>query len=124
MDDMSWENKTGECHAAGLGRLLSEHRGADVLVMDMRNLNFWTDFFVIATVSSGAHLSGLERHVNEFAGEKGIPILKRSRRPETEDEWRLIDMGDIVVHLMSAKARAFYELERLWGAAPIVPLDP
>jgi ribosome-associated protein len=122
MDDMLRENKNGECRAAGLGRLLSEHRGTDVLVMDMRGLNFWTDFFVIATVSSGAHLSGLERHVKEFAGEMGVPILRWSRRPGTEDEWRLIDMGDIVVHLMSAKARAFYELERLWGAAPVIPL--
>jgi ribosome-associated protein len=122
MDDMSRENKKG-C-ALRLGRLLSEHRGADVLVMDMRSLNFWTDFFIIATVSSGAHLSGLERHIKEFAREEDVPLFKRSPRSETEEEWRLIDMGDIVIHLMSAKARAFYELERLWGAAPLIPLDP
>jgi ribosome-associated protein len=123
MDDMS-QNKTREYYALRLGRLLAEHRGADVLVMDMRSLNFWTDFFIIATVSSGVHLAGLDRHIKEFAREEDLPLFKRSPRSETEDEWRLIDMGDIVIHLMSAKARAFYELERLWGAAPLLPLDP
>jgi ribosome-associated protein len=49
-----------------------------------------------------------------------LDVLHRSRRPETEDEWCLLDLGGIVVHLMTAKTRAFYELERLWSAASIV----
>jgi ribosome-associated protein len=106
--------------AVDLGKLLSGSHGGEVVVMDMRNLNFWTDFFVIATVTSGVHLSGMERHIKEFAGERGLDILHRSRKPETEDEWRLLDLGSIVVHLMNAKTRAFYELERLWSAASIV----
>jgi ribosome-associated protein len=110
----------GPGEAVELGKLLSAAHGGDVVVMDMRNLNFWTDFFVIATVTSNAHLSGLERHVKEYARERGLDILHRSRRPEIEDEWCLLDMGGMIVHLMTAKARAFYELERLWSAAPIV----
>jgi ribosome-associated protein len=110
----------GLTEAVELGKLLSASHGGEVVVMDMRNLNFWTDFFVIATVTSGVHLSGLERHIKEFARERGLDILHRSRKPETEDEWRLLDLGAIVVHLMNAKTRAFYELERLWSAAPIV----
>jgi ribosome-associated protein len=110
----------GFAEAVELGELLSASRGGEVVVLDMRNLNFWTDFFVIATVTSNAHLSGMERHVKEYVRERGLDILHRSRRPETEDEWCLLDMGGIVVHLMTAKARAFYELERLWSAAPIV----
>ena len=106
--------------ALELGTLLSEHRGIDVAVMDMRELNFWTDFFVIATVTSGAHLGGLERHIKEYAREKGLEILRRSRRPEAADDWCLIDFGNLVIHLMSAQARAFYELERLWSAAPLI----
>jgi ribosome-associated protein len=42
-------------------------------------------------------------------------ILRRSRKPsDCEDEWRIIDLGSIVIHLMSRKARDFYELERLY----------
>ncbi|MCL2374060.1 MAG: ribosome silencing factor [Treponema sp.] len=93
--------------------------------MDMRPLNFWTDFFVIVTATSSTHLSGLERHIKEFARESGVDILHRSRRPKSAaeqqgDEWCLLDMGTIVVHLMSAQARSFFELERLWGAAPLI----
>jgi ribosome-associated protein len=123
MDAMSQtdnENDPGLAEAEELGKLLSGSRGGDVVVMDMRNLNFWTDFFVIATVTSGAHLAGMERRVKEYAWERGSDILHRSRKPETEDEWRLLDLGGIVVHLMTAKSRTFYELERLWSAASIV----
>jgi ribosome-associated protein len=106
--------------AVELGKLLSDAQGGDVVVLDMGNLNFWTDFFIIATVTSNTRLWGMERHIKEYAKERGIDILRRSRRPEIEDEWRLLDLGGIVIHLMTARTRAFYELERLWSAASIV----
>ena len=102
--------------ARGLGELLKEHKGADVLVMDVRRQCDWTDYFVIATVSSSAHLEGLERHIREFCRGNNIEILRKSRKLAAEnDEWRLIDLGRAVVHLMSKQAREFYELERLWS---------
>ncbi|MDR0602373.1 MAG: ribosome silencing factor [Treponema sp.] len=114
MEDMSREDRET---AVELGKLLAEHRCADVVVLDLRRLDAWTDFFVIATVSGGAHLSGLERHIGDFSRERGLEILRHSRRSREEDnEWRLIDMGSLVVHLMSRRARSFYELERLWSA--------
>ena len=110
-------------HALELGKLLDEHKGMDVVVMDMRPLGFWTDFFVIATVTSSTHLAGLDRHIKDFTREKGMEILRRSGRPNTNaesDEWRLLDLGTIVIHLMTAKTRSFFELERLWSAAPLI----
>ena len=133
--DAMLQSENGKTLAVDLGKLLEEHRGADVVVMDMRSLNFWTDFFIIATVTSNTHLLGLERHIKDFTREKGIDILRRSKRPASAaaplysgsssvesgtDEWSLIDLGDIVIHLMSARTRAFFELERLWSAASIV----
>ena len=111
--------------AIRLGKLLEDHRGNDVVVMDMRVLNFWTDFFVIATATSNTHLRGLQGHIKDFAAENDLDILRRSRRIEADakqqfDEWCLLDLGDIVVHLMSEKTRSFFELERLWSAAPII----
>ena len=129
MDDML-QNNSDMLLARELGKLLDDHRGMEVVVMDMRSLNFWTDFFIIATVTSDTHLMGLERHVKEFVHEKGLDILRRSRRPKknveqssTElrsDEWRLLDLGGIVIHLMTARTRSFFELERLWSAAPLI----
>ena len=115
------EITVNEAHAAvELGKLLAAHNGGDVVVMDMRQLNFWTDFFVIATVTSSTHLSGLDRHIKEFVRENNMEIIRRSRKPDIEDEWSLIDLGNIVIHLMTARARSFFELERLWSSAPLI----
>jgi ribosome-associated protein len=63
-------------------------------------------------------LGGLERHIKDFCHDKEIEILRRSRKPAgVEDEWRIIDLGSTVVHLMSQKARDFYDLERLYSLA-------
>ena len=123
--DATLQSNRDYFHALELGKLLSEHKGVEVVVMDMRPLNIWTDFFVIATATSNTHFTGLERHIKEFARERDVEILNRSRKPKTDaerqsDEWHLLDMGSIVVHLMSAKGRSFFELERLWSAAPLI----
>jgi len=110
MEDMLTEQ------ASSFAELLQEHKGQDVSMLDLREINNWTDFFVIATVSSIAHMDGLERHIKEFCAEKEIDIFGSSRK-NPDDEWRLIDLGSIIIHLMTSNAREFYELERLW--API-----
>jgi len=107
-------SKTAEYEqAASLTQLLTEHKGQDVSMMDLRKISNWTDFFLIATATSLAHMDGLERHIKEFCTENDIDILGSSRK-STDDEWRLIDLGQIIVHLMTSNAREFYELERLW----------
>jgi len=121
---------TLQTNALELGKLLNDHNGLNVVVLDMRTLNFWTDFFIIATVTSNTHLSGLQRHIKDYTQEKGLEILHRSKRPDkkidpasselSSEEWSLLDLGGIVIHLMTERIRDFFELERLWGAAPII----
>jgi len=126
----SQELNSAETVVRELGQLLYDHRGIEVIAMDMRPLNFWTDFFVIATVTSSTHLSGLERHIKEYTRDNDLEIFHRTRRlrpgaqanssESSPDEWSLLDLGNVVIHLMSAKTRQFFELERLWSAAPII----
>jgi len=104
-----------EALAVALGKLLAEHRGGDVVALDMRPLDFWTDFFVIATVTSGVHQGGLERVVKEYAREHGLPL----RAPPRSEGWHILDLGNVVAHLMTAESRGFYELERLWSGARV-----
>ncbi|WP_156789715.1 ribosome silencing factor [Gracilinema caldarium] len=106
--------------ACNLAKLIFEHKGQRVVVLDLRSLHTWTDFFIISTVTSSTHQQGLQRHIKEFAQAEHIDILRRQRKAPAEDEWTLIDMGTIVVHLMTEKARMFYDLERLWSEAPIL----
>ena len=71
---------------------------------------------MIATASSGTHAEGLQRHIRELCRERGLEILRRSRKPDgADDEWHIIDLGSIIVHVMSVRARSFYELERLYA---------
>ncbi len=118
MEDMSSAKAAG--NAVAIGKLLSDHKGIDVVVLDLSGLNAWTDYFVIATVTSSTHLKGLQNHVKDYGSETGVEILRRQRKVASDDEWNLIDMGSIVVHLMTARSRAFYELERLWSPASVL----
>jgi len=112
MEDMLSET---EKIAGEIGLLLSEHNGSDVLVLDVREMIDWTDYFIIATTSSYTHMDGLERHIKEFCRQRKMDIVRKSQRSRAgDDEWRLIDLGRAVIHLMSRNAREFYELERLW----------
>jgi len=97
-----------------IAELLRQHKGENVIILDLRYPGDWTDFFVIATASSETHLDGLQRHIKTFCTEQGIDILRQSSRQE-KDEWRIIDLGTTVIHLMSKTVRDFYDLERLYS---------
>jgi ribosome-associated protein len=114
------EPASADLPASALGKFIEEHRGKDVVVLDLRELNIWTDYFVIATVSSHTHMQGLHRQIREFIRSLGADTLGGHRRISGEDEWDLLDLGNIVIHLMTEKARAFYELERLWGNGTVI----
>lgn len=103
--------------AESLGKTAVQHNAQDVLVLDVSATASWTDRFLIATATSTAHMRGLERFLDEKAQELGLSRLSRATRAD-EDEWLLLDFGSIIVHLMTASARSFYELEKLWFEAP------
>ncbi len=105
---------TSRTDALAVARLLEEHRGEDVLVLDVGEAAGWTDYFVIATVASAARRRGMLRALGDYLEARDIPRLNR-RHPADEGEgWVLLDCGRIVIHLMDPEARAFYELEKLW----------
>lgn len=106
--------------ALELGTLLHDYRAQNVVVMDLREQNTFTDFFVIVTVTSSAQVQGIYKHIKDFSAEKNLEILRRQRKVPADEEWSLVDLGNIVVHLMTERARNFYELERLWSGADII----
>ncbi len=114
---MDTTQKTREA-AIQLGTLIAEHRGQDVKVLDLSGRNSWTDYFVIATATSSTHSRGLQRHIHEALKETGLEIRPTKRRIPDGDEWILIDLGQVIVHLMTSAARSFYDLEKLWYGAP------
>lgn len=104
--------------ALTFGMLLRDLKAESVVVLDLRPAHIWTDFFVIATISSGKQAGGLEGKIMEAAKEMQIEEYRTIRKSPDGDEWKLLDFGSIVVHLMSPTARKFYDLERLWYDSP------
>lgn len=114
---------TASNDAAGLvvelAELVKLHNGDKVQVLDMRSLGFWTDFFVIANVTSSVHMRGLLKRIKDFLAERGMDTIRKHSGGE-DDDWSLVDCGSFVVHLMSERARDFYELEKLWFQAKTI----
>jgi ribosome-associated protein len=108
--------------AIALAKLLALHNGIDVVVLDVSSQAGWTDAFVIATATSGAHLRGLERFVADEARSLGLERLHKISLAD-DDEWLLVDLGNVVVHVMTEGARAFYELEKLWFQSPATKVE-
>jgi ribosome-associated protein len=102
-----------------LALLIEEHKGENTVVLDVRERCPWTDYFVISTVRSKAHLGGLLRHLYRFLTLHGIEPFKK-RKGGVENGWVLIDCGDFVVHLMTGELREFYELEKLWFGSRLI----
>jgi len=95
-------------------------KAADVVVLNLRGLTAMTDAFVIASGTSDTHVRGVAEHVIEEMGRRGL-------RPAGIDglaqgRWVVLDFVDFVVHVFHPTMRSFYQLERLWGDAPVLAL--
>ena len=112
--------KTIEEKAIEIARLMEDGKGNDVTLLDISGLNSWTDYFVIVTVNSSAHWQGLYKQIKEYIKDNDLEIHVTNRKSPDGDDWNLIDLGAIVVHLMSESARSFYDLEKLWHAGKTI----
>lgn len=106
--------KTVEQKAIEIGKLIEDGKGKDVVVLDIHELNSWTDFFVIATISSSSQVQGIGKQIKDYIKENDLELHVTNRKSPDGNDWNLIDIGQIVVHLMSEDARNFYNLEKLW----------
>ena len=96
----------------------SDKKASDLVVLDLRNVASFTEYFLICTGASARQVQAISDAIEEA-------LRKRGKRPlhiegYSSGEWILLDYGDLIAHVFSASSRRFYDLERLWRDAPRV----
>ncbi|MDR0577090.1 MAG: ribosome silencing factor [Candidatus Accumulibacter sp.] len=92
---------------------LEDVKGKDIEVINTRKLTPLFERIIVASGDSNRHVRSLARNVGDKVREAGLEIL--STEGEEAGEWILVDLGDVVVHIMQPATRAYYNLEELWG---------
>lgn len=92
---------------------IDDIKGFDISVMDVRKLTSITSYMIVASATSSRQAKAIADNVREKIKEKGYEI--RSTEGEKDGEWVLVDLEDIVVHIMVPATRAYYNLEQLWS---------
>jgi ribosome-associated protein len=96
---------------------LEDIKAQDIRVFNTTGLSDLFDRVVVATATSNRQTRALASHVRDKAKEKGFEVI--SVEGEETGEWVLVDLGDLIVHIMQPAIRAYYNLEELWGAKPV-----
>ena len=99
--------------AKKIASALDDMKALDVRVLDVRKITSIADVFIIASGRSDRHLRALADSTAETARSCKFRVL--GTEGERTGEWVLVDLGDIIVHLMHPTARAYYQLEKLWS---------
>jgi ribosome-associated protein len=92
---------------------LEDLKGIDVRVLDVRGMTAITDFMVVVSGTSDRHVKSLAHNVLDTARERGVRPF--GVEGEQAGEWVLVDLRDVVVHVMRPQMRDFYNLEKLWS---------
>lgn len=94
-----------------------DKRAEDILALNMKGISLIADYFIICHGNSDKQVQAIAREMKEKAQESGYGV----KRMEGFDEarWVLIDLGDVVAHVFHRDERSYYNLERLWGDAPL-----
>lgn len=96
---------------------LEDLKAINVVEVNVQDKTSMTEVMVVATGTSTRHVKATADHLVELAKENGFRPL--GVEGEETSEWILVDLGDVIVHVMQAKIRDFYQLEKLWQVGPL-----
>lgn len=98
------------------------HKTVDLVILEVKKLSSFTDYFVILSGNSDRQVQAIASDIEEKLGKEGLRPL--GVEGKQEGRWVLLDYGDVVIHIFYHPVREFYDLERLWSDAPRVELPP
>jgi ribosome-associated protein len=97
--------------------LIFNKKGYDVKILDLRELVTFADYFVICSADSDTQVKAIADEIDKSLKDEGIKYWHKEGYMALQ--WVLIDYVDVVVHIFKKESRSFYNLERLWGDAPL-----
>ncbi|MCD7099415.1 ribosome silencing factor [Stenotrophomonas sp. MMGLT7] len=106
---------------ANVRSAVDELKAKDVVEIDVRGKSSVADYMVIASGTSTRHVKSIADEVVKFSKQLGVMPL--GVEGEREAEWVLVDLGDVIVHVMLPRVREFYALERLWTVGDQPPAE-
>ncbi len=97
-------------------KTLSEKLAKDIVIMDMKQVSPYSDYYVICTANNVRHASSLADYVEDEVEKNGFTV--RTKEGTGGSTWVLLDIGEVVVHIFTEETRNIYRLEALWADQP------
>ncbi len=96
----------------------ADKQASDIVLLDMRQVCSFADYFVILSGESERQLDAIQQAIEEVVKGEGIAI--HHREGDASSGWMLLDLGDIIVHIFAPFEREYYQIENLWEKATLV----
>ncbi len=101
-------------------KLLEEKKAENTILLDMKAVNNYFNYFIITTGNSIIHNKAIYKELKKFFSESEINLLNK---PDNDSPWIVMDYNDLVIHIFTSEVRDYYQLERLWSDAQVLYKD-
>ena len=101
-------------------KIANSKKAKDTLILELKNLSTFTDYFVICSGESSIQVKTIAEAIEEKFSKNKIFLL--GREGLSSARWILLDYGDVVIHIFNEESRAYYELEKFWLDAPRISI--
>lgn len=99
-------------------KAIEEKKGKNIVLLELTGISLITDCFVICNGTSRTQTQAIADHVEKEMGK--VELFLKRREGYAQGRWILQDYGPVIVHIFQEEEREFYNLERLWGDAPLI----
>jgi ribosome-associated protein len=107
--------------ANNISELIFNKKGYDVRILDLRDIVSFADYFIICSADSDTQVKAIADEIDKSLRDEGLKCWHKEGYRALS--WVLLDYVDVVVHIFKKEIREFYNLERLWGDAPIIEVE-
>lgn len=92
---------------------IDDLKGQDIIALDVQGKSSITDCMIICTGTSTLHVMSIAEHVIKESRAIGMQLF--GMKGQAASDWIVVDLGEVIVHVMQEESRRMYELEKLWG---------